>query len=118
MHACAILILVNTILNLINVIIEVATDCDPIPNIIVLYSVLNIGIFTFASILSFSCGYYALCLGPGHKKKIWIYKITQGLLCTAWFVFSIIPAGPFDGWVKIKVLSECSLWFSIFLAVV
>ena len=40
------------------------------------------------------------------------------ILIIAWFVFSIIRAGPFDGWTKIGVLSECNLGFSIFLAVV
>ena len=35
-----------------------------------------------------------------------------------WFVFSIIGAGPFDGWTKIGTLASCNLGFSIFLAVV
>jgi hypothetical protein len=35
-----------------------------------------------------------------------------------WFVFSIIGAGPFDGWAKFGALSECNLGFSIFLGVV
>ena len=67
--------------------------------------------------LSFYNGYYAICQGPGHKRKLLVYQITQGLLCAAWFVFSILSAGPFDGWTKIKVLSECNLKFSIFLSV-
>ena len=29
-----------------------------------------------------------------------------------------MKAGPFDGWIKINVLSQCNLGFSIFLAVV
>ena len=35
-----------------------------------------------------------------------------------WFVFSIIGAGPFDGWTKFGALSQCGLGFSIFLGVV
>eukprot|EP00347_Sterkiella_histriomuscorum_P001124 403373235 len=118
MHACAILILVNTLINLLNVIIEIATDCEAIPNIIILYSLLNVPIFTFCALFSFSQGYYAICQGPGHKRKFCFYQITQVILVIAWFVFSIIKAGPFDGWTKIGVLSECNLGFSIFLAVV
>lgn len=33
-------------------------------------------------------------------------------------MFSILNAGPFDGWAKISILSDCNLGFSIFLAVV
>ncbi|CDW72508.1 UNKNOWN [Stylonychia lemnae] len=92
MHACAILILVNTLLN-------------------------HVPIFSFASIYSFSAGYYAICQAPSHSRKLLIYRITQVILIIAWFIFSIIRAGPFDGWTKISVLSECNLGFSIFLAV-
>lgn len=117
MHACAILILVTTLLNLLNVIIEIATDCDPIPDLIVLYAILNVPIFTFVSVYSFSCGYYAICQGPNHSRQFLLYRISQTILILAWFVFTIIKAGPFDGWTKIPVLSECNLGFSIFLAV-
>ncbi len=78
---------------------------------------IDIPIFTFAAMLSFYHGYYAICQGPNHKRKLLIYQITQGLLCAAWFVFSILNAGPFDGWAKISILSDCGLGFSIFLAV-
>lgn len=67
---------------------------------------------------SFANGYYAIALGPKHERKIKIYRITQILLCILWFVFSIIGAGCFNGWVKIKTLSKCGLGFSIFLVVV
>lgn len=66
---------------------------------------------------SFSCGYYAICQGPGHKSKLLYYKISQAILCIFWFIFSIIEAGPFDGWAKINDLSDCNLGFNIFLAV-
>lgn len=156
-----------------NVIIEIAVDCEQIPNIIILYSILgkcnkeiytvyvitkinicfsclflthltiknnenlnliiiitpvykyinkinyvDVPIFTFCAMYSFSLGYYAICQGPGHRRKYLFYRITQVILIIAWFVFSIIKAGPFDGWTKIHVLSECNLGFSIFLAVV
>jgi hypothetical protein len=115
------------------VIIEISTDCEPIPNIIILYSLLSnnfseshyltkfltdVPIFTFAAMYSFSLGYYAICQAPKYRRNMLIYKITQSLLVIAWFIFSIIRAGPFDGWTKIRVLSECNLGFSIFLAVV
>lgn len=146
---------------MLNVIIEIAVDCDPIPNIIVLYSILSkyhriskiraiaqtimrlkfydshlnfyfypwnftnlfyssidVPIFTFCALFSFSQGYYAICQGPSHGRKYLFYRITQVILIIAWFVFSIISAGPFDGWTKIGTLKECNLGFSIFLAVV
>jgi len=67
---------------------------------------------------SFSLGYYGICQAPNYRRKMLMYKITQAILIIAWFIFSIIRAGPFDGWTKISVLSECGLGFSIFLAVV
>ena len=67
---------------------------------------------------SFSNGYYALCQGPNHDRRLWVYRITQGILCICWFIFSILGAGPFDGWAKFGSLSNCGLGFSIFLGVV
>ena len=67
---------------------------------------------------SFTNGFYALCQGPSHGRRLWVYRISQGVLCVCWFVFSIIGVGPFDGWAKIGALSRCNLGFSIFLAVV
>jgi len=118
MHACAIIIMVITLLNLLNVIIEISVNCNQIPKIIILYSLLNVPIFTCAAIYSFSCGYYAICQGPNHKRQLLIYRISQSILMIFWLIFSIMKAGPFDGWIKIKVLSQCNLGFSIFLAVV
>lgn len=67
---------------------------------------------------SFTNGFYALCQGPSHYRRLWFFRITQPLWCIAWFIFSIIGAGPFDGWAKFGVLSHCHLGFSIFLGVV
>lgn len=75
-------------------------------------------IFTFVALYSFSCGYYAICQGPNHRRQYLFYRISQVILIIAWFIFAILKAGPFDGWAKISVLSECDLGFSIFLAVV
>jgi hypothetical protein len=78
-----------------------------------------VGIITFAAMFSFVQGYYAICQGPSHGRKLWLYRVSQVVLCIAYFVFSIVGgSSPFDGWVKFKVLSECGLGFSIFLAVV
>ena len=76
------------------------------------------GILTFAAMASFSNGFQALCQGPSHGRRLWVYRITQALLCILWFVFSILGAGPFDGWAKFGALSSCNLGFSIFLGVV
>ena len=66
----------------------------------------------------FSNGFYALCQGPSHYRRLWVYRIGQAVLSLLWFIFSIIGAGPFDGWAKFGALSECGLKFSIFLGVI
>ena len=76
------------------------------------------GILSFVAMFSFANGYYAICLGPGHNRKLRIYQITQGLLCLSWFIFAIVGAGPLDGFTKFKYLKICNLGFSIFLGVV
>jgi hypothetical protein len=79
---------------------------------------LDVGILTFAAMASFSNGFYALCQGPSHERRLWVFRISQGILCILWFIFSILGAGPFDGWVKFGSLSACNLGFSIFLGIV
>jgi hypothetical protein len=49
---------------------------------------------------------------------LWVYRIFQAILSILWFIFSILGAGPFDGWAKFGALSECGLGFSIFLGVI
>ena len=76
------------------------------------------GILSFAAMASFTNGYYALCQGPSHRRRYLVYRVSQSLLCLAWFIFSIVGGNsPFDGWTKFKPLSECNLGFSIFLGV-
>lgn len=78
----------------------------------------DIFLFSFASLFSFSNGYYALCGGPSHGRRLRVYQITQVLLCILWFILSIVSAGNLDGWTKMGMLNECGLKFSMFLAVV
>ena len=65
----------------------------------------------------FSNGYYALCQGPSHQRRLKVYKIGSLLLCILWFVLSIVGSGNIDGWAKLGMLNSCNLKFSIFLGV-
>mmetsp|Transcript_4714 Transcript_4714/g.5154 ORF Transcript_4714/g.5154 Transcript_4714/m.5154 type:complete len:215 (+) Transcript_4714:55-699(+) len=93
------LLLIILILNFINsVAITIGIKSAGIR---ILYSVLNIVIFPPVAFFSFYRGYRGLCF-PG--ATLFWYYVTQGILMCLYFCFSIISAGPFNGWLMVSFL--------------
>ena len=70
---------------------------------------------------TFYKGYSGACKRPKDSSTIMWYCICQIILSIIWLVFSIIMAGSFDGWLRIRFLkgsNEGSGNFCIFLCVV
>ena len=78
----------------------------------------DIVIFVPLSMFVFWNGYYGLCRQPRVTNHLWRFRILQSALCVLWFVFSILSAGPFNGWAEISNLKAAGLYFSVFLSVV
>lgn len=89
------ILLIILILNFINSI--AITIGDSSAGIRILYSFLNMVIFPPVALFSFYRGYRAICFD---RSYILLYYITQGILAILYFVFSIISAGAFNGWIQ------------------
>ncbi len=77
-------------------------------------------IFIPAGGFTFYKGYTGVCKRPTDQSTITWYRACQGVLCVAWFIFSIIRAGCFDGWMRISFLNKFddgAAKFCIFLTV-
>ena len=92
------LIVFLSLLNIINSIIQASMGYDGIR---IFYSFLNLFIFVTVTCYCFYRGYMGLIKDEYMLK---FYKILQGLLIILFFVFSIIDAGCFNGWVRVSSL--------------
>ncbi len=66
---------------------------------------------------TFYKGYYAVCKGPGHANALTIYYVAQVAQLILFFIFTIIKSACFNGFVKLVLLNQCGLKFSLALAV-
>eukprot|EP00826_Nyctotherus_ovalis_P009735 TRINITY_DN12575_c0_g1_i10.p2 TRINITY_DN12575_c0_g1~~TRINITY_DN12575_c0_g1_i10.p2 ORF type:complete len:127 (+),score=38.30 TRINITY_DN12575_c0_g1_i10:47-382(+) len=65
-------------------------------------------------------GYAGACRRPVDARSVLWYRICQAIACVLWLVFSIVRAGPFNGWSRIGLLDdykESAARFCIFLTV-
>ena len=99
------IIAILCVLNLIN---NIAQAIGGEPGIRILYSVLNILLFPPVALYSFYKGYRGLTFDTANLK---MYKITQLVLMILYLVFSIIPSGAFNGWIRVSQLFSDGLIF-------
>jgi hypothetical protein len=111
-------ILLMIVLSL-SVLSNIVLGATVLPGLIILFAFLNfILIGTFGTFLFF-WGYFGIAKRESCKRLV--YKIGQVILSLLYLVFSIIPAGAFNGWIKISWLSGMSdgaAGFGIFMCVV
>ena len=50
-------------------------------------------------------GYTSICRRPIVFKKLIAFRVCQAILSLLWLIWSIIRAGPFDGWSRISALA-------------
>jgi len=79
---------------------------------------MNLMLWPALAFFVFYKGYYALCLGNNHGSALKVYYVTQVIICVFFLIFIFIRSGPWNGFTKLPVLSECGLGFSVFLACV
>ena len=68
--------------------------------------------------VTFYQGYYAVCKGPSHSTALTIFYGSQIVQLILFFIFTIIKAACFNGFIKLIVLNKCGLKFAMVLAVV
>lgn len=102
--------LIIPLIGVINIIdcIAQAAGPDDYDKLNVLYSFLNIVIFTIPAFYAFYKGYLGVCKETSNIR--W-YQIIQGILCIAWFVFSIVFAGAINGFVRTGQLFSAGYGF-------
>lgn len=97
-HASFVILVVILFINLINCIVQSAQGGEAIN---IFYSVLNILIFLPLGMFAFYRGYRGLA---SDEYLLKFYKIVQGILVVLYIIFSIIAAGAFNGWLRVKDL--------------
>lgn len=111
-------ILLMTVLSL-SILSNIVLGATVLPGIIILFAFLNfILIGTFGTFLFF-WGYFGIAKRESCKRIV--YRIGQVILCLLYLVFSIIPAGAFNGWIKIGWLADegsSAADFGIFMCVI
>ena len=116
------------LISLINCFAQVASDCDKIHGISVLYAFLSklfsrvsfsidVILWPMLAFFVFYKGYYAICKGPSHGTSLLLYYIASGIMILLWFVFTIIKSASFNGFTKLSVLKNCNLIFPLVLSV-
>eukprot|EP00826_Nyctotherus_ovalis_P009737 TRINITY_DN12575_c0_g1_i13.p1 TRINITY_DN12575_c0_g1~~TRINITY_DN12575_c0_g1_i13.p1 ORF type:complete len:252 (+),score=39.72 TRINITY_DN12575_c0_g1_i13:72-827(+) len=86
----------------------------------IFYSILNLFILSIAAGFVLYKGYAGACRRPVDARSVLWYRICQAIACVLWLVFSIVRAGPFNGWSRIGLLDdykESAARFCIFLTV-
>jgi len=115
MYISWILLIVVLILNILSTIVLSATV---LKGINVLYSFLNLFLFSVAGTFVFFWGYYGIA--KRESGPILRYKIGAGILAILYLMFSIWNLGAFNGWVRISELSdydEGAAGFGIFMSI-
>ena len=75
-------------------------------------------LFPSLAFFVFYKGYVALCKGPSYKLSFKIYLVAQIIMCVLFFILTIAKGGSSNGFMKLKILSDCGLGFSTMLAIV
>jgi hypothetical protein len=111
-------ILMMTVLSL-SLLTNIVLGSTVLPSIIIIFAILNFIIIGVTGTFLFFWGYFGIAK-RGHCRRL-VYKVGEVILCILYFIFSIIPAGAFNGWVKIWYLVEigtASADFGIFMCCV
>ena len=111
-HCSFLILVVILFINLINCIVQVAQGAE---GIMIFYSVLNILIFVPLGMFAFYRGYRGLASDIYLLK---FYKIVQGILVVLFIIFSIIAAGAFNGWIRVKDLICKEVYFPAVLSII
>ena len=111
-HGSFLLLVLILFINLINCIVQTAQGGE---GIMIFYSVLNILIFVPLGMFTFYRGYRGLASDTYLLK---FYKIVQGVLAVLYIVFSIIAAGAFNGWLRVKDLFGKEEYFPGVLSII
>lgn len=93
-----ILNLVVSLLNFINSIAQVAVGFSGLK---ILFSVLNILIFVPVTLFTFYKGYRGLVYD---RRQLRYYYIGHFVCAVAFFIFSIVSGGNYNGWTRLSVL--------------
>ena len=107
-----ILTFVVSIINFINSIAQTAVGFTGLR---ILYSILNLVIFIPISLFAFYKGYRGLVF---NKRELKFYYVAQVLLAIAYFIFSIISGGNYNGWIRVSSLFHQHYIFQGILGVV
>ena len=111
-HASFLILLLVLIINVVNVIVQVAQGGEGIN---IFYSILNIFIFGPLGMFVFYRGYKGMAADSYLLK---FYKIAQAILVILYLVFSIIAAGAFNGWLRVKDLFGKDEYFPAVLSII
>ena len=111
MNISFVLVFVATLIGFIGNIVQVAMGVAP--GIRIFYAIMNIIIFNPAALYVFYKGYRGLVIA---ESQLRLYKIFQVILGLAWFIWSIIGAGAFNGWVRVSSLFGSGATFPGILA--
>ena len=111
-HASFLILVLTLLINLVNCIVQVAQGAE---GIMIFYSVLNILIFTPLGMFTFYRGYRGLASDIYLLK---FYKLVQGVLVILFIIFSIIAAGAFNGWLRVKNRFGAEEYFTGILSVI
>ncbi len=86
----------------------------------ILYCMLNVVLFPMIGLYCLYVGFYGVMKRPRVTFHLYYFWGVQGILCFLWFLFSIWPVGPWNGWTKAIVLTndEGNDGFAIFLTIV
>ena len=99
MNISFVLVFVATFIGFIGNIVQVAMSVAP--GIRIFYAIMNVIIFNPAALYVFYKGYRGLVID---ESQLRLYKFFQAILALAWFIWSIIGAGAFNGWVRVSGL--------------
>jgi len=111
-HASFLILVLILFINVINCIVQTAQGGE---GIMIFYSVLNILIFVPLGMFTFYRGYRGLANDIYLLK---FYKIVQAILVILYIVFSIIAAGAFNGWIRVKTLLGSQEYFPGILSII
>lgn len=111
-HSSFLILIVIFLINVVNCIVQTSQGGEGIN---IFYSFLNILIFVPLALFTFYRGYKGLA---SDSYLLRFYKIAQIVLILCYFIFSIISAGAFNGWVRAKNLMGKENYFTGALSII